>query len=71
MAIGPAYPEPFKKIMQDAPSLRQQLEDAIRASQSSSVSTSSIPAASGVQQAAKIGVQAPSIKLKMDFSNFK
>ena len=64
MQIGPKYPAAFKTIMQSSPPLKQKLESAIRASQSPS-KTNKAPARPRTQQ------QAPSIKLKMDFSNFK
>ena len=69
MAVGPKYPEPFKNIVQANPSLRQQLENAIRAGQGGP--------GEGPDQGDRRGagrtpqVQAPSIKLKKDFSNFK
>ena len=70
MRIGPRYPEAFRSVMQQFPSLKQRLEGAIHSSQSAAASSS--PAASRQAAAAKSGQkQAPSIKLKMDFSNFK
>ena len=67
MAIGPKYPEPFKSIMQATPLLRQQLENAIKAGQGAG------PVQGGRRRETSQTpqVQAPSIKLKMDFSNFK
>lgn len=62
--IGPKYPESFRSIVQSSPALKQKLESAVRASQT----TSKAPAARRVQPQQQ---QAPSIKLKMDFSNFK
>ena len=69
MEIGPKYPEPFKNIMTATPSLRQQLENAIRAGQGAGGADS---VAGGRREPSRAPqVQAPSIKLKMDFSNFK
>lgn len=68
--IGPKYPAAFRSIMQSSPALKQKLEGAVRAGQA-------VPGkAGGRSQAAmraggRIQQQQPSIKLKMDFSNFK
>ena len=64
MKIGPQYPQPFKTIMSTAPELKQQLETAVRANQAS------IKAKSPVAQPKAAPAQ-PSIKLRMDFSNYK
>lgn len=64
MKIGPQYPQPFKAIMSSAPDLKQQLESAVRASQASAKAKS--PAAQP-----KAAPAQPSIKLRMDFSNYK
>ncbi|EDO27447.1 predicted protein [Nematostella vectensis] len=64
MKIGPQYPHPFKAIMTSAPELKQQLEAAIRASQASSK-------AKAPSTQPKAAPAAPSIKLRMDFSNYK
>lgn len=68
MQIGPKYPAAFKSIMQSSPALKQKLEAAIRAGQTASQSAkvSRVPARGNVRTQ-----QAPSIKLKTDFSNFK
>lgn len=66
MAIGPKYPTAFKNIMQATPLLRQQLEAAIRAGQGGTGQASAVHRVTTRSQ-----VQPPSIKLKMDFSNFK
>lgn len=64
MTIGPKYPEGFKTVMGTAPELKQRLENAILSNQAATKSKK--PA---VQQET---IQAqPSIKLRMDFSNFK
>lgn len=65
--IGPKYPGAFRSVMQTSPALKQKLEGAVRASQSPSkaVRTQSQRSGGRAQQ------QQPSIKLKMDFSNFK
>ena len=67
--IGPKYPGAFRSVMQSAPALKQKLESAVRAGQMAG------PGKAGRSQAARTGGhmqhQQPSIKLKMDFSNFK
>lgn len=65
--IGPKYPQAFRTIMTSSPELKAQLEAAVRNSQALAVSQSEFVAAR--TQASR--QQAPSIKLKMDFSNFK
>ena len=65
--IGPKYPTAFRSVMQASPALKQRLEVAIRAGQSTSKDTRTQTSRSGVGQMQ----QQPSIKLKMDFSNFK
>lgn len=65
MAIGPRYQAPFKAIMLGSPALKQRLEAAIRAGQSPS------KAAAPQARLRAQPQQAPAIKLKMDFSNFK
>ena len=66
--IGPKYPGAFRSVMQSSPALKQKLESAVRAGQT-------MPGKAGRSQAARTGgrmqQQKPSIKLKMDFSNFK
>ena len=68
--IGPKYPAAFRSVMQSSPALKQKLESAVRAGQAA-------PGKAGGrdQAAARTGAhmpqQQPSIKLKMDFSNFK
>ena len=74
--IGPKYPEAFRSVMQASPALKQKLEAAVRANQS----TATAAAGRGPPTQGHLGVgrgpvaqqqQQPSIKLKMDFSNFK
>lgn len=65
--IGPKYPEAFRSVMQDSPDLNQRLKMAIQANQS--ISQRSV-AGVGERKGGQLQ-QAPSIKLKMDFSNFK
>lgn len=66
MQIGPKYPVAFRAVMQSSPTIKQQLEEAIRASQSSAQT----PSREGRRQ--QLPQQhTPSIKLKMDFSNFR
>lgn len=72
MEIGPKHPIAFKNIMQSAPLLKQQLENAIKAGQSVVKSASALPGGHrGSGQTVTQQQQPPSIKLKMDFSNFK
>ena len=63
--IGPKYPGAFRSVMQTSPALKQKLESAIRASQSPSKAVRTQASRSAGRQ------HQPSIKLKMDFSNFK
>lgn len=69
MAIGPKYSVPFKNFMQSSPLLRQQLENAIKAGHGGGGGGGG-KEAGGRREAGRTS-QAPSIKLKMDFSNFK
>ncbi|XP_027038809.1 HEAT repeat-containing protein 5B-like [Pocillopora damicornis] len=64
MKIGPKYPGPFRSIMSSQPELKSRLESAVRANQASAK-----PKQPAVQ--AKVAPAQPSIKLRMDFSNFK
>lgn len=64
MKIGPKYPEPFRTVMSSASDLKPRLEAAIRANQSSAKTKQ--PAAQP-----KVAPSKPSIKLRMDFSNYK
>ena len=64
--IGPKHPEAFRSVMGTAPDLNQRLKSAIQAGQSSGPQVTA-----AVRRGAGQTQQAPSIKLKMDFSNFK
>ena len=64
MQIGPKYPEPFRTIISSAPDLKTRLEGAVRANQASAK-----PKQPAVQP--KVAPTQPSIKLRMDFSNYK
>ena len=65
--IGPKNPVAFRNIMQTTPTLKAKLESAIRVNQSAKASAKGVSGTSrGFTQP-----QQPSIKLKMDFSNFK
>lgn len=67
--IGPKYPAAFRSVMQTSPALKQKLEAAVRAGQAAPGKVGGgrgQTAGSRMQQQ-----QQPSIKLKMDFSNFK
>ena len=67
--IGPKYPAAFRSVMQTSPALKQKLEAAVRAGQAAPgrVGGGRGQAAAG----SRMQQQQPSIKLKMDFSNFK
>ena len=65
--IGPKYPQAFRSIMNSSPALKAKLEAAVRSSQTSA--TSQPRSSTARTQASR--QQQPSIKLKMDFSNFK
>lgn len=79
--IGPKHPEAFRSVMQASPALKQKLESAIRFRQTAAKTKGSLQAhqpkdvgRGGAQLGrggAQRGQQQPSIKLKMDFSNFK
>lgn len=64
MKIGPKYPEPFRTVIGSSPDLKSRLEGAVRASQASAKQKQ--PAAKP-----KVAPTQPSIKLRMDFSNYK
>lgn len=65
--VGPKHPEAFRSVMQTSPALKQKLEAAVRSSQ-----TAAKAAAMSQGSRTRAGTQQqPSIKLKMDFSNFK
>lgn len=64
MKIGPKYPEPFRTVIGSSPDLKSQLEGAVRANQASAKQKQ--PAAQP-----KVAPTQPSIKLRMDFSNYK
>lgn len=66
--IGPKYPGAFRSVMQGSPALKQKLESAVRAGQSVGKAVRTRAATTGGRLQTQ---QAPSIKLKMDFSNFK
>ncbi|XP_038071477.1 HEAT repeat-containing protein 5B-like [Patiria miniata] len=65
MKIGPNYPAAFKSVIGSAPDLKAKLEGAIRANQAAvnKQKTQHV-------QLKQVAPAAPSIKLKMDFSNF-
>jgi len=65
--MGPKYPSEFKTIIASQPQLKKALESALKASQEAGKNVkASSSAGSFVKQPAQ-----PTIKLKMDFSNFK
>ncbi len=61
--VGPKHPDIFRSIMVATPSLNQRLKAALQASHSTG--------ARAVGEGRRNQQQAPAIKLKMDFSNFK
>ena len=72
--IGPKYPEAFRNVMQTSPALKQKLEAAVRANQSAATRAPPTQSRLGAGQGPLTQPQQqqqPSIKLKMDFSNFK
>lgn len=64
MKIGPKYPEPFRTVVSSSPELKSRLESAVRANQAS------VKAKQPTVQP-KMAPSQPSIKLRMDFSNYK
>ena len=67
MNIGPLYPTAFRSVLAANPQLKVQLEAAIKGGSSNlSAKATQQPYAGGASKP-----QQPSIKLKMDFSNFK
>lgn len=65
--MGPKYPAEFKSIIASNPQFKKTLESALKSSQEAGkLSQSTSSAGTFVKQPAQ-----PSIKLKMDFSNFK
>lgn len=69
--IGPKHPEAFRSVMLASPTLKQKLEAAVRSNQSQSVSGRGPGGVKGAGRHVAQQQQQPSIKLKMDFSNFK
>lgn len=67
--VGPKYPEAFRCVMQSSPASKLKLEAAVRASHQSKGLAQGGAMADRSQRS--ISQQQPSIKLKMDFSNFK
>ncbi|KAL3290046.1 hypothetical protein HHI36_023417 [Cryptolaemus montrouzieri] len=66
MKIGPKYPQEFKNLMSHCGDLRVKLENAIRNNQQSSVKIKN----EVIVNSKVLVSNAPSIKLKTDFSNF-
>ena len=65
--MGPKYPSEFKTIIASHPQLKKALESALKASQEAGKNVKTTASAgSFVRQPVQ-----PTIKLKMDFSNFK
>ena len=65
--MGPKYPTEFKAIIASNPQFKKTLESALKSSQEVGKTN---PTTSSAGSYVKQPVQ-PSIKLKMDFSNFK
>lgn len=63
--MGPKYPDEFKSIIASNPHFKKTLESALKSSQEAGKISQSTSSPS-VKQPAQ-----PTIKLKMDFSNFK
>jgi hypothetical protein len=68
--IGPKYPAAFRSVMQSSPALKQKLENAVRAGQAAPGNAGGRGQVGG-RTGGRMQQQQPSIKLKMDFSNFK
>ena len=65
--MGPKYPVEFKTIVASNPQFKKTLESALKSSQEvGKISQSTSSTGAFVRQPAQ-----PTIKLKMDFSNFK
>ena len=70
--IGPKYPTAFRSVMQSSPALKQKLENAVRAGQATAPGKAGGRGqATALRTGGHVQQQQPSIKLKMDFSNFK
>lgn len=69
--IGPKHPEAFRSVMQASPALKHKLEAAVRSNQKSKGMAQAGVKSVGGGVAQQQQQQQPSIKLKMDFSNFK
>ncbi|CAB3385925.1 Hypothetical predicted protein [Cloeon dipterum] len=67
MRIAPQYPKDFKLLMNQLPQFRTRIQNAIKNSHSVAATTS---AAAANKNATQQHQQQPTIKLKMDFSNF-
>ena len=67
--VGPKYPEAFRCMMQASPASKQKLEAAVKASHHSKGLSQGGARTAPIQSFSQ--QQKPSIKLKMDFSNFK
>ena len=73
-ATGSLYPTQFRSIMQHNPSMRTALEAAVLAQKEATASTQggrTNRTNTGNAEETSESSQKPSIKLKMDFSNFK
>ena len=69
--IGPQSPAHFRSIMQSRPELKTRLEAAVKTQQETAASGSGQVKGQGHNKAGMLSQPAkPSIKLKMDFSNF-
>ncbi len=68
--LGPQYPSHFRTVMHNMPQIKSRLEAAVKHQQEASKAASSKAAAQSKVANAQAQPSQPSIKLKMDFSNF-
>ncbi len=69
--VGPRYPEAFRSVMLASPAIKLKVESAVRASQVAKTKGSSSGSVQARKNVTYQQPQQPSIKLKMDFKNFK
>uniref|UniRef100_H2Y0W9 HEAT repeat-containing protein 5B n=1 Tax=Ciona intestinalis TaxID=7719 RepID=H2Y0W9_CIOIN len=70
LQIGLAYPEPFKSSLETVPGFKARLENAIRKNQNDAQQARERAVVKNSAASATNKPSQPSIKLKMDFSNF-
>ena len=70
-ALTQSYPGEVRTLFAEDPALKQQLEGAIRAAAAAAATKNSHLVRQSASSASSAPAAAPSIALKMDFSNFK